>query len=76
MPASATFAVNSELCFFRVFDTLRPRPTGRSKRTLSLNHLSSFRGPPHNTMDPFGNLADNRLTVYWGLHLMRPTPTQ
>src|SRR3954447_8013742 len=44
--ASATFALNSAPCFFRVLDTSHLRPSGRSKGRLSLNHLSSFRGPP------------------------------
>jgi hypothetical protein len=47
--ASATFALNSEPCFFRVFDMSHPRPTGRSKRRPSLSYLSSFRGSPHMT---------------------------
>src|SRR5271166_4706816 len=45
--ASATFALNSAPCFLRVFPMSHLRPTGRSKGRLSLNNLSSFRGPPH-----------------------------
>jgi hypothetical protein len=44
--ASATFALNSGLCFFRVFDKSHLRPNRRSKGRLSLTNLSSFRGPP------------------------------
>ena len=44
--ARATFALNSGLCFFRVFDKSHLRPTGRSQAGLSLSYLSSFRGPP------------------------------
>src|SRR5271166_6597459 len=44
--ASATFALNSAPCFLRVFPMSHLRPTGRSKGRLSLNNLSSFRGPP------------------------------
>src|SRR5208282_2817616 len=45
--ASATFALNSGLCFFRVLVMSHLRPPGRSKGRLSLSDLSSFRGPPH-----------------------------
>src|SRR6202163_3061786 len=45
--ASATFALNSALCFFRVLAMSHLRPSGRSKGRLSLGYLSSFRGPPH-----------------------------
>src|SRR6202035_1321003 len=44
--ASATFALNSGLCFFRVFDKSHLRPVGRAQAGLSLSCLSSFRGPP------------------------------
>jgi hypothetical protein len=44
--ASATFALNSGLCFFRVFDKSHRRPNGRAQAGLSLSNLSSFRGPP------------------------------
>src|SRR5271166_1923720 len=50
--ASATFALNSAPCFLRVFPMSHLRPTGRSKGRLSLNNLSSFRGPPHLTSVP------------------------
>src|SRR5689334_8831681 len=45
--ASATFALNSALCFFRVFDKSHLRPNRRPKGRLSLSNLSSFRGPAH-----------------------------
>ena len=45
--ASATFALNSALCFFRVFDKSHLQPNRRPKGRLSLSNLSSFRGPPH-----------------------------
>src|SRR5271157_3844742 len=44
--ASATFALNSGLCCFRVFDKSHLPPTGRPKGRLSLSNLSSFPGPP------------------------------
>jgi hypothetical protein len=44
--ASATFALNSGLCFFRVFDKSHLRPIGRSQAGPPLSCLSSFRGPP------------------------------
>jgi hypothetical protein len=44
--ASATFALNSGPCFFRVLVMSHLRPDGRSKGRLSLSYLSSFRGPP------------------------------
>src|SRR5208337_1311040 len=44
--ASATFALKSAPCLFRVFAMSHLRPTGHSKATHSLSHLSSFRGPP------------------------------
>src|SRR5271165_5579407 len=47
--ASATFALNSALCFFRVLVMSHLRPTGRSKGRLSLSYLSSFRGPPQSS---------------------------
>src|ERR1019366_3547885 len=47
--ASATFALNSALCFFRVLVISHLRPTGRSKGRLSLSNLSSFRRPPHSS---------------------------
>ena len=40
--ASATFALNSGLCFFRVCDKSHLQPIGRSKAGLSLRCLSSF----------------------------------
>src|SRR5580698_3114785 len=46
--ASATFALNSCPCFFRVLVMSHLRPNGRSKGRLSLSYLSSFRGPPQN----------------------------
>src|SRR5208282_3696957 len=45
--ASATFALNSAPCRFRVLVMSHLRPIGRSKGRLSLSYLSSFRGPPH-----------------------------
>src|SRR6202035_3093881 len=45
--ASAIFALNSGLCFFRILDRSHPRATGRSKARLSLSYLSSLLGPPH-----------------------------
>src|SRR5208337_3994687 len=45
--ASATFALKSAPCLFRVFAMSHLRPTGHSKARHSLSHLSSFRGPPH-----------------------------
>src|SRR5450631_1376175 len=45
--ASATFALNSGPCFFRVLVMSHLRPDGRSKGRPSLRYLSSFRGPAH-----------------------------
>src|SRR6202163_2873792 len=50
--ASATFALNSGPCFFRVFDKSHLRPSGRSQGRLSLSSLSSFRGPPQSVQRP------------------------
>src|SRR5271167_3023499 len=50
--ASATFALNSAPCRFRVLDASHLRPNRRSKRRLSLSCLSSFRGPPQSTPTP------------------------
>src|ERR1039458_5432042 len=44
--ASATFALKSAPCRFRVLVMSHLRPDGRSKGRLSLSYLSSFRGPP------------------------------
>jgi hypothetical protein len=40
--ASATFALKSGLCFFRVFDKSHLRPTGRSQGRLSLRRRQKF----------------------------------
>src|SRR6202042_2030987 len=44
--ASATFALNSGLCFFRVLVMSHLRPNGRSKAGLSGKKLASFRLRP------------------------------
>ena len=44
--ASATFALKSAPCRFRVLVMSHLRPDGRSKGRRSLSYLSSFRGPP------------------------------
>ena len=62
--ASATFALNSGLCFFRVFNKSHLRPTGRSQAGLSLSFLSSFRGPPQCTH--FLSLDNFKLTGFHG----------
>src|SRR3984957_2267863 len=62
--ARATFALNSGLCFFRVFDKSHLRPTGRSQAGLSLSYLSSFRGPPqYLTGRSSGSTAQKTFTV-------------
>jgi hypothetical protein len=65
--ARATFALNSGLCFFRVFAMSHLRPSGRSQERLSLSYLSSFRGPPH--LLPYLRSFPDQIA-----HPMRTTP--
>jgi hypothetical protein len=46
----APFALNSDPCLLRVFAMSHLRPSGPSKARLSLSHLSSFPGPPHDVV--------------------------
>src|ERR1017187_3969591 len=60
--ASATFALNSAVCFFRVLVMSHLRPIGHSKGRRSLSYLSSFRGPPQKHYPPKLRDRFNRLT--------------
>src|SRR5271165_4677535 len=59
--ASATFALKSALCCFRVVVMSHLRPTGRSKGRLSLSTLSSFRRPPQTVISLGRRLEPCRL---------------